>query len=205
MLPETKTPPKFETENTQEATNYRNWFIPFAQDDITLREGLASLKKLGAPEEDIPFIIRLIENPEGLGIFPGSVNLHQHDCIHLVLGRGLLPKDEAFTIGFTMGSTKHMTTWDEKAFSWICNHCYPDIYRFTQEDSEVFRDAVRLGSISRCKRLDQVEFVLMMDKTLKQIRKEIGLEAELINAYFSVEKNRYPRAKESQRLIITGH
>ncbi len=116
------------------AKNYRDWVVPFDYDQISLEQGLASLAKLGAPEEDIPLIVRLFENPKGLGLLSGSVNLHQHDCIHLILGRGLLPKDEAFVIGFTMGSTKRLSIWEEKFFSWINHHFYPEVYRFSEED-----------------------------------------------------------------------
>lgn len=188
-----------------EARSYRDWYIPFAAENITLREGLESLNHLGAEDEEIPLIIRLIENPQGLKIFPGCVSLKQHDCIHLVLGRGLLPKDEAFVIGFTMGSTKQMSTWDEKAFSWISNHLYPEIYRFDKEDTEVFQDAVRLAAISHCQPLDKIDFETMLDMTLAAIRKKLGIEKVLIGAYFSIEKSRYPYARESQRLLDEQH
>ena len=188
-----------------EARSYRDWHIPFAQGNITLREGLSSLNKLGADDEEIPLIIRLVENPQGLKIFPGCVSLKQHDCIHLILGRGLLPKDEAFVIGFTMGSTKQMSTWDEKAFSWISNHLYPDIYRFDREDTQVFQDAVRLAAISHCQPLDKVDFEPLLDNRLSDIRHQLGIEEILLEAYFSIEKSRYPLAKECQRLISEAH
>ena len=184
-------------------TNYRDWFVPFECDQISLREGLASLDQLGAPEDDIPFIVRLLENPEGLGLLSGSVSLHQHDCIHLILGRGLLPKDEAFIIGFTMGSTKRLSTWEEKVFSWVSHHIYPDIYRFTEEDLVIFKDALHLAQVSHCKAFDTVNFEQYLDTPLKDIRKHLGLEVDLIQTYYSLEKKRYPDAKESQRLLLS--
>jgi hypothetical protein len=187
-------------EITQTET-YRDWFVPFENDQISLRQGLASLSALGAPEEDIPFIVRLLENPEGLGLLSGSVNLHQHDCIHLVLGRGLLPKDEAFIIGFTMGSSKGISSWEERIFSWISNHFYPQIYRFNQQDLEVFKDALHLAQVSHCKAFDSFDFDLHLDKSLEDIRKLLGLEDELIKTYYQLERKRYPQAKESQRLL----
>jgi hypothetical protein len=182
--------------------NYRDWLIPFACDHISLREGLASLAELGAPAEDIPFIVRLLENPEGLSSLPGSVDLHQHDCIHLILGRGLLPKDEAFIIGFTMGSTKRLSNWEEALFTWVSHHIYPETYRFSKEDLEVFKDAVHLAQISHCQAFDRIDFDQYLDAPLKDIRNILGLEVELIQAYYTLEKNRYPRSKESQRLLL---
>jgi hypothetical protein len=184
-------------------TNYRDWFVPFECDQISLREGLASLELLGAPEDDIPFIVRLLENPKGLGLLSGSVSLHQHDCIHLILGRGLLPKDEAFIIGFTMGSTKRLSTWEERVFSWVSHHVYPDIYRFTEEDLVIFKDALHLAQVSHCQAFDTVNFEQYLDTPLKEIRKRLGLEVDLIQTYYALEKKRYPDAKESQRLLLS--
>ncbi len=185
------------------ATNYRDWFLPLEYDEISLRQGLESLSALGAPEEDIPFIVRLLENPEGLGILSGSVDLHQHDCIHLILGRGLLPKDEAFIIGFTMGSTKHISTWEEKLFGWISQNFYPEVYRFNREDLQIFNDALHLAQVSHCKAFDEVDFDQFLDTSLKDIRSYLGLEIELIQTYYQLEKQRYPNAIESQRLIFS--
>jgi hypothetical protein len=185
-----------------QANNYRDWYLPFEYDQISLRQGLESLSALGAPQEDIPFIVRLLENPEGLGLLSGSVDLHQHDCIHLILGRGLLPKDEAFTIGFTMGSTKHISTWEEKLFTWISKNFYPEIYRFNSEDLEIFNDALHLAQVSHCKAFDQVDFDQFLDSSLKEIREYLGLEVELIQTYYQLEQQRYPQAKESQRLLL---
>jgi hypothetical protein len=183
--------------------NYRDWFVPFECDQISLRQGLASLEKLGAPAEEIPLIVRLLENPEGLGLLPGSVSLHQHDCIHLLLGRGLLPKDEAFIIGFTMGSTKRLSIWEERIFSWISHHFYPDIYRFSKEDLAIFKDAIHLAQVSHCLPFDTINFEQYLDMPLKKIRENIGLEVDLIQTYYALEKIRYPNAKESQRLLLS--
>lgn len=182
--------------------SYRDWYVPFDYDQISLRQGLASLEKLGAPAEEIPFVVRLFENPEGLSLLPGSVDLHQHDCIHLILGRGLLPKDEAFIIGFTMGSTKQMSSWEEKLFTWISQYIYPEVYRFSAEDLQVFKDAIHLAQISHCTSFDSINFDQYLDLSLKEIRDKLHLESELIHTYYQLEKSRYPNAKESQRLLL---
>lgn len=193
---------EYQTDKASEATSYRDWFLPFEHDHISLRHGLESLSALGAPQEDIPFIVRLLENPDGLGLLSGCVDIHQHDCIHLILGRGLLPKDEAFIIGFTMGSSKKISTWEEKFFSWVSQHFYPDVYRFNPEELSIYKDAVHLAQVSHCKAFDEINFDQYLDYSLKDIREELGLESELIRTYYHLEKLRYPNAKESQRLLI---
>jgi len=189
---------------THTTTSYREWHIAWAEDSTTLRQGLNSLAQLGAPQEDIPLLVKLVENPRfsipGLTLFHGAVDLKQHDCIHILLGRGLLPMDEAFVIGFTMGSTHQVSTAEESLFCKITKYLYPRIYRFDDDDISVFKDAVRLGSISRCAALDNFNFEPWLDHDLKSIRHALMIESELIEAYYSVEKQRYPHSKASQRL-----
>lgn len=185
--------------------SYRDWHIPWSRGDITLREGLEWLGLLGAAPGEIPLLIRLLENPRyhipGITLFHGAVDLRQHDCIHLLLGRGLLPKDEAFVIGFTMGSTGEVSTVEEGLFARIARWLYPRVYRFDDDDVSIFHDAVKLGAISRCEPLDRVDFRPWLDRPLNELRAGIGLERELIEAYFCVEKRRFPDSKASQRLL----
>jgi len=172
---------------------------------MTLREAYEDLQSVGEYDEGVPLMVQLVENPNysfpGITFFHGAVDLQQHDCIHLILGRGLLPKDEAFAIGFTMGSTKKVTTTEETLYSWISKYFYPNVYKFSDEDLNVFRDAIRLAYISSCQPLDEIDFDTYLDKSLTTIRNDIGLEKELILAYYAIEKKRYPHAVESQRLL----
>ena len=76
-----------------------NWHIPLREDGQTINRALCTMDSFKLNQEDVPFIIRLFENPK-YNLFPGSVTLEAHDIIHVLLGRGLLPKDEAFVILF---------------------------------------------------------------------------------------------------------
>lgn len=186
-------------------TSYKDWHIPFSHDEITLREARASLAELGAKQEDIPLMIQLVENPRfdipGFDLFHGAVDIRTHDCIHILLGRGLLSKDEAFTIGFTMGSTHKVTTLEEKLYSLISKHLYPKVYQFDDEAIHVFKDAVRLGFLSDCQPLNQVKYEDYLDCSLREIREKIGIEKDLILAYYRIERKRYPNSKASLRLL----
>ncbi len=185
--------------------SYKEWHIPFSQDSITLREAHASLSSLGAKQQSIPLMIQLVENPRfdipGFDIFHGAVDLKTHDYIHLILGRGLLAKDEAFTIGFTMGSTDKVSTLEETLYALASKHLYPKVYQFDDEDIRIFKDGVRLGFISDCIPLNQIDYEKYLDCSLKNIRQEIRLESDLILAYYRIEKKRYPNSKASQRLL----
>jgi hypothetical protein len=188
-----------------DAISYRLWHNPLARDRLTLREVYGSMARVGADAKEIPLMIQLVENPKyrvpGFTLFHGAVDLEQHDCIHIVLGRGLQEMDEAFTIGFTMGSTKKVTTTEEQLFSLVSQYLYPKVYQFGEHEIAVFRDAVRLGYISGCFALDEVDFKQYFDLPLRAVREEIGLEMNLLRAYYEIEKKRYPESMASQRLL----
>ncbi|CAA7625959.1 conserved hypothetical protein [Magnetospirillum sp. LM-5] len=186
-------------------TDWRTWHLPLSRGTTTLAEGLAELARVGADQDEIPFIVQLMENPRydipGLDLIHGAVDLVNHDCIHLVLGRGLLQKDEAFVIGFTMGSTRKVSGIEETLFTAIAKHLYPGIFRFDDDDVRVFRDAVRLAWISACRRLDRVDFTHFGAHPLGELRAELGIETDLLASYYRLEAKRHPDSPESLRLL----
>ncbi len=78
---------------------YVNWNSPEIS-DLTLKQVYqqANLDR----QEDIHWIVKTFENPKSPIALPGKISLHNHDCIHIILGKGITPEDEAFVIGFTM-------------------------------------------------------------------------------------------------------
>ncbi len=185
--------------------DHRAWHLPFCHDSLTLSEARLRLAEVGAAADEIPFMVQLVENPKyripGLDLFHGRVTLTQHDAIHILLGRGLLNKDEAFTIGFTMGSSRKVTSLEEDLFVKIAATLYPGPYRFSSDDIAVFRDAVRLAYISGCQALDEVDFTTLEACSLAEIRRQLGIDKALLLAYYRLEKQRYPNCSASQRLL----
>lgn len=194
-----------DTEGVKDTASYRHWHHPLHRDQLTLRQVYDSMARAGAGQNDIPLMIQLVENPRyrfpGFTLFHGAVDLEQHDYIHIVLGRGMLELDEAFTIGFTMGSTKKVTDTEEQLFALISRYLYPAVYQFGAQEIEVFRDAVRLGYVSDCQPLDEVDFRSLLDMPLRDVRLAIGVEVNLLRAYYEIEKRRYPEAAASRRLL----
>lgn len=185
--------------------NVRQWFVPISESSKTLADAFTEMEAIALPQDSIPFIVQLVENPKfdipGIDIFSGATNLETHDYIHLLLGRGVLPKDEAFVLGFTMGSTNRVGSWEEKLYGLFSKYLYPKAYRFSDDDFHVYKDAIRLGFVSDCKPLNDVDYESLSHLTLEEARKEIGLETSLLKAYYEIEKKRYPDSYESQRLI----
>lgn len=183
----------------------QHWFIPLSEERKTLREAYQDMQTIGYEQEAIPLIIQVVENPKyalpGLHIFSGQTDLETHDYIHLILGRGVLPKDEAFVLGFTMGSTHRMHLLEENLYGIFSRFLYPRDYRFNDEDFQVYKHAVRLAYISDCLALDEVDYTALLDKPLGEIRRELGIESDLLKAYYQIEKKRYPDAPECRRLL----
>ncbi len=188
-----------------ENQDYRAWHIPLRRDQLTLGQAREDLASVGAGQEEVPLMVQLVENPRyripGFELFHGAVDLPQHDAIHIALGRGLLPKDEAFTIGFTMGSTKKVGTIEEELFGVVSRFLYPQFYQFDRDDIGVFKNAVRLAYISRCQPLDEWDFSPYLDRPLAELRTDLGLETDLLLAYYGIERQRHPDCPESQRLL----
>lgn len=191
--------------DTEAAPSHLTWHLPLRRDRITLAQARADLARVGAAPQDIPLMVQLVENPRyripGLDLFHGRVALHQHDAIHILLGRGLLNKDEAFTIGFTMGSTRQVSTIEEELFARIAGRLYPKPYQFDSNDLEVFRDAVRLAFVCHCQALDGIDFDAYADQPLATIRRHLGIDKRLLLAYYRLEKQRYPQCPASRRLL----
>jgi len=186
-------------------TEYKDWYIPLSHDSLTLREAHKTLEQVGAEQQEVPLMVKLVENPKfklpGITIFHGAVDLQTHDYIHIILGRGLLPADESFTIGFTMGSTSKVSNAEAELFALVSKHLYPKAYKFRDRDLAIFRDALHLAMVSHCVALDQVEYTNYLDDKLVDIRQQLHIDTDLLSAYYRVEKRLYPDSKASQRLI----
>jgi len=184
---------------------YREWHIPLARDDITLSQARADLERVSAKPAEIPLLIQLVENPRyrvpGIELFHGRVGLQQHDAIHILLGRGLLNKDEGFTIGFTMGSTRRISSIEEELFVNIASYLYPQPYRLDADDIEVFRDALRLAYFMHCRPLDNVDYQDLENIPLAAARHRMGIDKDLLRACYRLEKERYPHCPASTRLL----
>ena len=179
----------------------REWIYPLSRRKAILKDVLEKMIAFRLEAHEVPFIIRLAENPKyDIGLFAGYVDLFAHDCIHILLGRGLLPKDESFVIGYTMGSTQKMPRWRKSLFLFCSKYLYPEGYKFKEEERFVFNMGVIAGS--KCKQdLSKFNFKDYLHKTPHEIRGELGINVKFLEECYRVEKNFFPDSEESQRLI----
>jgi hypothetical protein len=177
------------------------WHHPLSKGNSLLHNVLDSMSQFKLKQEEVPLVIKLVENPKHKTskLFTGAVDLFTHDCIHVVLGRGLLPKDEAFVIGYTMGSSKKMKRWRRNLFMFICKYLYPEGYKFGEEERYIFYSGVMAGS--RCPTdLSRVDFTQLMDYKIQGIREKLGVDKGALSCYYCTEK-KFFQDKESQRLL----
>jgi len=178
------------------------WHSPLSCRKKKLKNVLSTLGPFKLQQSDVPLMIRLIENPDFnfLNLFPGRVSLSNHDCIHVILGRGLLPKDEAFVIGYTMGSTKKMTKFKKWLFLFFVKHLYPKTYSFTNEEVETYNYGLIAGT--KCPTdLSKANFRWWGGWTIHDIRRKLGVDTNFLKIIYRLEKNKYLNSKESQRLL----
>lgn len=141
-------------------------------------------KKLGTvlsemprdPPNKIPWQVWLLENPESPISFPGSISLYRHDCIHALLCTSFYGEDEAFTVGFTMGTAEWKFGWLIKLFAWLTTWFYPGEYKWNKNQLEHFWDGFKRGQKSGMFNLNNFQFEDYENLTLKNLRKMIGIE-----------------------------
>ena len=181
--------------------NQEEWHIKLNDDTFTLQQSLNQMEEFKLHQDEVPFAIQLVENPKyDIGLFAGNVDLFTHDCIHIVLGRGLLLKDEAFVIGYTMGSTKRMSRLRRNMFMFCSKYLYPKEYKFGEEERFIFNLGIAAGSKSG-EDLSKVDFSWLLDHKIKDIRELLGVKYCLLESCYSLEEKLYPASCESQRLL----
>ena len=179
-----------------------SWHVPlFVRGRLSLQKVLDGMGDWRLRPKDVPLIIRLVENPKyDVGLFAGNVSLFSHDSIHVVLGRGLLPKDEAFVIGFTMGSTKKMFRWRKSLFMFCAKHLYPEGYKFGEEERLIFNIALEAGK--RCPTdLSEFDFKKYKYHSLDGLRNRLGIDKNFLRYCYEFEKKCFPNSLESQRTM----
>lgn len=189
----------FEQEQRQKSERLAKEWFP--KGDKKLSTFIEEMKPFKLCQEDVPLIIKLTENPKYFtsSLFTGAVDLFTHDCIHVLLGRGLLPKDEAFVIGYTMGSGKKMARWRRNLFMFIAKYLYPEGYKFGEEERFIFNLGIVAGS--RCGvDLTTVDFNSMLKLRVSECRIKLKIDYETMKHCYGFEKRCFKNT-ESKRLL----
>ena len=125
----------------------------------------------------IHWFVWLLENPKSPISLTGAIDLYNHDIIHILLDRGMLNRDEAMVIGFTMGNSETTSSWVRWLFEFCARYLYPVSYRFNEYDLLEFEKGFAYGYTRSRRNIHLAKFDVKRD--VEEIRKEWGIE--LIN------------------------
>ncbi len=184
-----------------ETDNWREWNPGLDTDELTLSAVFRTLPD--ADPDEVDQMTRLLENPASPYKQPGAARLRYHDCIHILLGRGLLNQDEAFVIGYTMGTAKeHINDAQVQAIRSAAKRLYKPPYRMTDNDLTAFDLAFALGNQSAVRHIHNFDFDRAMDLEIVDIRKELDIDVQALKATFREERLLLPGNKASERLAV---
>lgn len=138
--------------------------------------GAACEELKGDPATDIPWLMWLLENPDSPLALPGNIGLYNHDCMHLILKQGFSSENEAYVVGFSMGNDSRSNAiyeWIIKVASvWV----YPKKYRWQPSNVAAFEQGLKVGKATSPKNLNLSIPAEWHDKTMPEIRAELGLK-----------------------------
>ncbi len=180
---------------------WEEWNPGLDTDDMTIAEVLASMP--AAEADEVPEIIRRYENPESPEALPGAITLARHDCIHVLLGRGLHVQDEAFVIGATMGAASDITGEIVDFFIRVSTTEYPKHWRFEEDHIPSFRLGVGFGMDNlkgKDLHLIPMENEPWQSMSVREARKKLGIVKEELRAYFRKAELLVPGTRASRRL-----
>lgn len=177
--------------------NYGDWNPGIDNGNDTLNSVLDTLP--GSDSVNISWKVKIIENPRSPLSLPGCICLESHDCIHVLLGRGLLNQDEAFVIGYTMGNAIKLKNWQISMYKYYASHIFPKIYRFGERELIAFDMGIVYGKTRRTKNIHKINFDSYKNQTLGEIRAKFDINLDILRHVRYIEKNIF-KSKASKRL-----
>ena len=174
------------------------WYPGIENDELTVNEVINSMP--AAPESKIPWIVKLFENPESWIRFRGAVDLEDHDVMHVLLGRGLQDQDEAFVIGFAMGTAKKVSWFQYWVFKFVLARLYPEPYRIPRFLQPAFNLGVQCGQDTGARDLYRHELKALRKLPLREARRQAQIDMSVVRSYYEQEQQRIPFTIASLRL-----
>lgn len=176
------------------------WHPGIDNDQETVDAVIASMP--AAPEQDIPWVVRLFENPGSRLRFRGAVDLEDHDVLHVLLGRGLQDQDEAFVLGFAMGTAKRISWPETYLFKLLLTRIYPEPYRIPAYLQPAFDLGVQCGRETGIRQLYKQQLKSLRPLTVGEARSRLAIDMNIVRHYYRLEQQAIPHTIASQRLTV---
>jgi len=191
------------TESTADAAmaGWRDWSAGLDNGDASLHSVFDTLPT--ASTDGIEQVLQLLEHPASPYRGSGMARLRQHDCLRIVLGRGLLNQDEAFVLGYAMGTVCEYAG-DERVQSLraAARLLYKPPYRMTESDLVVFDLAFELAARSGYRHIGAFDFDRAMELDIGDIRNLLDIDVAALKAAFREERLLRPGNRASERLPV---
>lgn len=139
-------------------------------------------------QDNIPWIVWLLENPQSWVALPGKITLYNHDCLHILLAKGFDLAEEAFVIGFTMGNDPATNWLHLLIFKLFSRLFYPANYRFNANHLKLFDLGFNCGKKIAFKNLNRIDFKQLENKTIAELRAFCGIELEMLQPTNKLKK-----------------
>jgi hypothetical protein len=152
-------------------------------------------------DSDIPPLVWLLENPDSPLPFPGKIYLHNHDYIHILLGRGKSSQDEAFVVGFTLGNSAKVNWFHLKIFKIFSRYLYPAPFNFSTSDLRAFDLGFSYGQKIKIRNMHEMDLSQYANQTVDSVRKILGIDTEEIRLLRKFENWLLPDTQTSKELI----
>ena len=145
-----------------------------------------------------PFIVQVFENPKSPLALKEHCQTKRHDCIHVLLGRGFFVQDEAFVIGYSMGTSKTIGGFAKEYFKFCVTNLYPRQYKFTEKDVLIYDLGFFAGQQNKIN-LFNMNIEDMLEQPLGELRKKLNIDVLLLKKLYDIEK-KIVDTKASRRL-----
>lgn len=185
-------------ESFTETDSWLAWYPGLGSPSRTVKEVIESMP--AAPDIAIPRVVKLFENPGSWLRFRGAIDLDDHDVLHVLLGRGLQDQDEAFVLGFAMGTSKRVGWIERRVFKFILARLYPEPYKIPAYLHPAFDLGIECGKETGVKDLFKLPLNNLTQMTLAEARERIGIEPEVLRRFFRLEQQQIPSTIASMRL-----
>ena len=152
------------------------WHPGVEIDHLTVREVLATLP--GDEPTDIPWQVRMLENPASPFCLPGGSTLERHDPLHPILAHGTSKLGEMFVLGFSMGAAQATRGWHLVLWRFWVRYINPAQFRMGAAEIESFNRGVALAQGVGAKDIHLIPLEDRMDETVGSLRKLLGITTD---------------------------
>ena len=126
--------------------------------------------------------------------------MEDHDVLHVLLGRGLQDQDEAFVLGFAMGTAKKVSWLQYHIFQYTLSRLYPEPYRIPRFLHPAFQLGVKCGQLTGARDLYKRPLKNLRSFSIQEARREAGIDSEVLREFYRREQLAIPITIASLRL-----